>query len=271
MNKLFDQLEQAIESNDRSDTVRFWLWLKICMGGECTVEEALKSGLPSVVDSCNSLFASGRIRIKGDSIRWAPYLKTAPAKDGEIMAQEEEEIDWIDALEAPKGRHSKKALAEIDSWIFSAYNDCRKKNGVKELPSVQKEKNSRHWRSIAHFLIGNKIDPAKFFNFTFENTRWQKTAFPAPSLFSGDWVITEWIDKDGSSAKAHAGKTYKSDPSLRTALEGAGFDVAGFDEAKLRHILGMAHTLKKVPHLREPHKEPLMEEIIQWTAKNHES
>jgi hypothetical protein len=271
--KLLDQIETALFSDETSDAIRLWIWVKFFADG-CSVTELLESGLPNVVPSCNSLITNGRLRISDGAIRTSAFLRSAAVHVEEIEKKKEPDDSpefWVSALEEPTKKRNKPAVNAAEIWVFDAYNEGRARKKLKPLPDQQRARFSDKWQALAYFALTNEVDLPKFFEFAYEKTRWQENKYPPPALFGGEWIRIEWIDRDTSKkSREHAGKVYQEAPGLEGQLKAAGFDTKGLDALMLRHIVRMARTLKMTPHLREPHKEESIEKMVHWTAQNHE-
>lgn len=273
MSKVLEQIDLALTSTDDSDAVRLWLWLRITHGGECTVFEMLTSGLPEIVPSANKLFAAQRIRFVRDRVVTQVYTQTARRRrsTNAILDGLSGRERYRTAVENPRAKVASQAIREAEAWFFEAQNRVRVRHKVRPLPDSQRTRFGSQWRAAARFVLVNNIDPEKFVEFAYERTRWQHSKFPAAALLGGDWVRQEWADKDAGKAREHAGHKYSSDGNLKDALVEAGFDRAKtFDDKMTRHVYKMAKVLKSAPALREPHSDAEIEEMVQWTAKNHE-
>lgn len=167
------------------------------------------------------------------------------------------------ALASPKLKGAKQALAEGCDWVFRRYVEARHRHGVnRPLSGAYQRRNARYWRALLTIVCNDdELRLDDFLSFVYERTRWQKTAFPTPSVCAGKWAIGEWeaeAEEVAAGGAKHAGGSYATATlgTLDVAREvAAAHGHAGLDDEMLQYLVEQAELLNTSPRHYTPDPE----------------
>jgi len=173
------------------------------------------------------------------------------------------------AFANPKLVGADKVIADAIAWVYRHYNAARKRQGLRALPDSQRARYREKWKEVARYVLENDIEIDAFFDYAYERTRWQKTAFPAVSVLAGPWLRGEWESRDEKRKSRLAGHSYTEvgKDDLREQLGKAGFDVADFSDDDIIFVAEQGELLRVHPEHYSPEDEDL-HPLVEWVAEN---
>lgn len=186
------------------------------------------------------------------SSRGAPESKPRPFSGREALRE---------AFKAPRKKASKEVIEEGCRWVFRRYNAARRRHGVREYSPPQYKRNRTKWKELARYLVEGDHQIDAFFDFAYNRSRWQKTAFPTPSFVAGDWLRDEWEGSEevAGVSSSHAGARYAStsedSKELVRRLAAGLYPGRELDEETVDYLIEQAQTLRATPHLYTPDPE----------------
>ena len=193
---------------------------------------------------------------------------TAPAKRGKLAG-----LSGRDRLRAaftsPKAMGAKEAIEDGIAWVFRRYNEGRKRHGARSLPATQRARYRGKWREVAKYVLENDVRIDDFIDYAYKRTRWQKTAFPSPSVLGGPWFLGEWETREDKPRSRHAGHSYIEPTEaggLHERLTAAGFDVSDLDDDDVAFVAEQAEALRTHPEHYSP--DPDWHPFVEWAAAN---